>query len=183
MKRILISLAIACMALCTYAQKNLPVGIRSEITEIEQNDDTFSLFQYKDPDQRVGYYLSLLHTNGSVSFEILEMGNTSISSFDECCLYLGENYDQVLETLTGLVDLFSEPSGTTRELEARRSNGAEGLADSITVNCILRKGLLGKHLAIQFEGRKHPAEVQLSKSSVKSLISGVKFYRKLHPEK
>ena len=183
MKRILISLAIACMALCTYAQKNLPVGIRSEITEIEQNDDTFSLFKYKDQDESVGYYLSLLHTNGSVSFEIMEMGNTSISSFDECCLYLGENYDQVLEMLTGLVDLFSEPSGTTRELAARRSNGAERLTDTLTVNAVLRKGLLGKHLAIQFEGRKHPAEVQLSKSTLKSLISGVKFYRKLHPEK
>lgn len=182
MKRILIALALACLTLCSYAQKNLPAGMRSEITEIEQNDDTYTLFQYKDRDGNLGYYLSLLHTNGSVSFEILEMGNTSISSFDECCLYLGETYDQALEALTDLVDLFSEAAGTTRELEGRRTNGAEGLTDPITITCVLRKGLLGKHLDLRFEGRNRPAEVQLSKSSVKSLISGLKFHRKLHPK-
>lgn len=182
MKKILVSLAIACITLCSYAQKNLPVGMRSEITEIEQNDDAYSLFQYKDRDGNLGYYLSLVHTDMTLEAIFGDDANMSVSRFDECCLYLGETADDAQAALASLLDLLDEEPGTVREYDARLTNGAEMLTGKATVECLVRKSLFGKRLEFRFDGRYHLNEVQLTKGNVKSLIAGLKFYRKLHPK-
>ena len=61
MKRILTTIVLACVLTSAWAQ-DFPAGMRNEIVEIEQNEDEYSLFTYKDEDGAFGYYLSLGRT-------------------------------------------------------------------------------------------------------------------------
>ena len=60
MKRIIAITALACVLTSAWAQ-DYPAGLRREVVEIEQNEDTYSLFSYKDEDGTFGYYLGLRH--------------------------------------------------------------------------------------------------------------------------
>ena len=121
MKRILTTMVLACVLTSAWAQ-DFPAGMRNEIVEIEQNEDEYSLFTYKDEDGAFGYYLSL----GRV-FPILEAeifgGQTSLSHIDETCLCLGATKEEALATIEQLLALLEEPAGTTAAFQCRRSSG------------------------------------------------------------
>ena len=161
MKRILTTIVLACVLTSAWAQ-DFPAGMRNEIVEIEQNEDEYSLFTYKDEDGAFGYYLSL----GRV-FPILEAeifgGQTSLSHMDETCLCLG-----------------AEPAGTTAAFQCRRSSGGERLSVPDQANCVVVKRFLqGKRLNFQFVSGGRTADVDLTRSTLKALRWNLNLGKKL----
>ena len=176
MKRILTTIALACVLTSAWAQ-DFPAGMRKEIVEIEQNEDEYSLFTYKDEDGAFGYYLSL----GRV-FPILEAeifgGQTSLSHMDETCLCLGATKEEALATIEQLLALLEEPAGTTAAFQCRRASGGERLSVPDQANCVVVKRFLqgnvkrflqGKRLNFQFVSGGRTADVDLTRSTLKTL--------------
>ena len=140
MKRIITTLALACVLTSAWAQ-DFPAGMRREIVEIEQNDHEYSLFSYKEEDGSLGYYLSLGRVTPIVEAEIFG-GHTSFSHIDETCLCLGATKDEALATIESLLALLEEAPGTTAALPCRRSSGGDACpcrtrrtASSSSVSC------------------------------------------------
>ena len=160
MKRILATMVLACVLTSAWAQ-DFPAGMRNEIVEIEQNEDEYSLFTYKDEDGAFGYYLSEAEIFG---------GQTSISHMDETCLCLGATKEEALATIGQLLALLEEPAGTTAAFQCRRSSGGERLSVPDQANCVVVKRFLqGKRLNFQFVSGGRTADVDLSRSTLKAL--------------
>jgi hypothetical protein len=185
MKKVLLWAIIAITSLTfnpfSASAKDIPAGMRMEIAEDEDDDNEFVLFTYKDEDGTFGYYLGLGHEfNISEVFDITILGG-SISHIDEVCLYLGETADDALASLNALLGMFDKDVNTCVELPARLTTGAEGLAGSTTVNCIVKKKFIGgKYLQFHFVSGKHTAKTDLGKSSLKFLKKGLELDMKRH---
>lgn len=181
MKKILTAFVLAFVTVFASAQ-DIPAGVRMEFTEIEQNDFQYSIFSYKDGTGTVGYYLSLGREVDLL--EIFQDGDSdfSLGHVDEICLLLGATADEASATLDSLAALLDENPGTTAEFPCRLTGGAEKLSVPGTLNCLVVKRLLqGKRLCFQFVNGRHTAEVDLTKSSLKSLRWGFNLGRKMHP--
>ena len=178
MKRIITTLALACVLTSAWAQ-DFPAGMRREIVEIEQNDHEYSLFSYKEEDGSLGYYLSLGRVTPIVEAEIFG-GHTSFSHIDETCLCLGATKDEDLATIESLLALLDEAPGTTAAFQCRSSSGGERLSVPDQANCVVVKRFLqGKRLCFQFVSGEHTAEVDLTRSTLKSLRWNINLGKKL----
>ncbi len=180
MKRFLLTLAAAFVAFSSFAQ-NITAGVRYEAVEIEENDNEYSIFEYKDDDGTYGVYLSL-----GRSFPILEIISddslSSLSHFDETCLYVGKSYDDVIPFLDNLLALADQEQGSTAKFPCRLSSGSEKLMDSATATCmVVNRFLQTKRLSFIFSSGGHTAEADLTKSAIKSLRTSFAIYKKLHP--
>ncbi|MBO4843324.1 MAG: hypothetical protein J5490_01925 [Bacteroidales bacterium] len=182
MKRILITLAAACITLCAFAQ-NFPAGMRSELVEIEQDENEYSVFSYKDNDGTTGYYMSL----GTV-IPILEVigdnSSSSLSHIDETCLYMGETEEDALAFLDSLLELVDQEAGAVAKFPCRMTFGAESLGESSTATCmVVSRFLQTKRLSFIFSSGGHTAQADLTKSAIRSLRAGVVTYQRLHPKR
>ena len=168
MKRMIMAIALACVVTSAWAQ-DFPAGMRKEIVEIEQDDHEYSLFSYKDADGTFGYYLSLGRVYPIVDAEIFG-GHTSFSHFDETCLCLGATKEEALATIESMLALLEEAPGTTAAFQCRRSSGGERLSVPDQANCVVVKRFLqGKRLCFQFVSGEQTAEVDLTRSTLKTL--------------
>jgi len=174
MKKLLITLALLCLAVCAYAQRDIPAGGSIEVASLE-SDETFgdhvghgkqiSLYKVKDREGNPAFFLCVSHTVVSFTFGT-EDSNTSFSLPGGAALLdFGTTYEEAMAHLDALKDLFAEKDGTQKELACR---------DGSTVPCTLHKGFLGKHLEI--------ADTSITKGDIKSLIFSAKLSKKLHPD-
>ena len=168
MKKVLITLALALVTVLAFGQKKEPVGVRMEVVELEQNNNTHSIFSYKDEDGTFGYYLSLGH-----QIDLIEISGPrstgSISHVDETCIYLGANKEEVLATLDSMKELFAQPIGASAVFPCRKSN-LVGLGEASTTTCLVIKPVLStKRLSFTFISGGHTAEARLTKNALKSL--------------
>ena len=180
MKRLLTTLALACMTLFAVAQ-NSPIGMKMEIAEVEENDNEYAIFTYKDPDGTFGYYLSVGHV-----FDVMEIfgGNfsSSFSLVDETCLVMGETMDDASAFLDSLLEMLEEAPGTTADFPCRLTLGADRLFVPSTANAVVVKRFLqGKRLCFHFVNGDHSAEVDLTRSAIKTLRWNLNLHRKMHP--
>ena len=173
MKRILVSLALMCLAICAYAQRDIPAGGSMEVASIESDDSIggvgqgkeITIYKVKDNDGNPSFLLCVSHTLLSLTFGT-EDSNTSFSLPGGAVLLdFGTTYQEAMDNLDALLDLFSQKDGTQKELTCR---------DGSKTVCTLYKGLLGKHLDI--------ADTSISKSDIKSLKFSFKLSKKLHPD-
>ena len=182
MKRLLITIAATFVALSSFGQ-NITAGVRHEAVEVEDNDNEYSIFEYKDDDGTYGIYMSLGH-----SFPILEIitddSTSSLSHIDETCLYIGKSYDEVLPFLDNLLALVDQEQGSTAKFQGRLTAGSERLTESCTATCmVVNRFLQTKRLSFIFSSGGHTAEADLTKSAIKSLRTSFAIYEKLHPSK
>ena len=173
MKRILVTLALICMTFCAYAQRDIPAGGSMEVASIESDDSIggvgqgkqITMYKVKDNDGNPSFLLCVSHTMLSLTFGT-EDSNTSFSlPGGAVMLDFGTTYQEAMDNLDNLLEMFSEKDGTQKELTCR---------DGSTVLCTLHKGFLGKNLEI--------AETSISKSDIKSLKFSFKISKKLHPD-
>ena len=184
MKRIFTTLAIALIAVFAYAQNNTPAGMRFELAEYEDEDldNEYAVFSYKDDDGTVGYFLGLGHEFNIVKALRDDVKDVAISHIKEVCLYLGTTSAEAIEALDGLLKFLDEKTGTAKEFPCRMATGAEKLGDASTTTCIVTKRFLqAKRLCFHFTTGTHTAEVDLTKSAIKSLKNSLKLTLKLHP--
>ena len=176
MKRIIITLAFAFVTLFASAQiNNQPAGIRMEIGEIRDNDDVCVAFSYKDEDGTIGYYLSV-----GYQFDILEIFSENTSSsfghLDETCLVLGSTLEEALATVDSMLELYDKDPGTVIELPAREAVALERLGDETTATCmVVKRFLQAKRLCFHFTRGTLTAQVDLPKSSLRSIRGMIEF--------
>jgi hypothetical protein len=180
MKRNFFIAAIALMTMMCVKAQNIPAGMRMEVIEVGQDDNEYSIFQYKDPEGTTGYYLSLGHVTELLSMVRDDITDASFSHISEVCLPLGSTKEDVLTNLDKLLELFNQDKGTTAELACRLATGSERLGDESTATyTVVKRFLQGKRLSFQFTSGRRTAQADLTKSVVKQLKFGVKLDRKM----
>ena len=173
MRRILVTLALMCMAIFAYAQRDIPAGGSMEVASIESDDSVggigqgkqISMYKVKDNDGNPSFLLCVSHTMLSLSFGTEDSNSTFSLPGGAVLLDFGTTYQEAMDNLDALLEMFAEKDGTQKELS--------NLDGSKTV-CTLHKGFLGKNLEI--------AETSISKSDIKSLKFSFKISKKLHPD-
>lgn len=162
-----------CLTMGAYAQRDIPAGSSMEVASIESDDaiggigqgKQLTMYKVKDNDGNPSYLLCVSHTLVSLSFGT-EDSLTSIEiPGGAVVLDFGTTYQEAMDHLDALVEMFSEKDGAQMELACH---------DGSTTVCTLYKGLLGKHLDI--------AETSITKSDIKSLKFSFKISKKLHPD-
>ena len=159
MKKLFLAVVLACTAVISYAQRDVKPGRSLEVASVEQNDNNLYIYKVKDNDGNPAYYLSVSRVEYAFEAEI------TFSSSNGMVLLFGETYEDALENLEELLEMFTEDDGEQKEFTS---------IDGTKVLCTLHKGCLGKHLSI--------GEASLTKGSIKSLRYGLKVSKKLHPD-
>ena len=173
MKKVFVTFALVCMTICSYAQRDVPVGGCMEVASMETNNSIggvgvgkqITLYKVKDNEGNPGFFLCI--SNPTLTFSIGSAD--SMTSFGiptgGVLLDFGTTYDEAMDNIDSLLEMFDEENGTQKELVSR---------DGAPVVCTLNKGALGKSLRIE--------ETSLSKSNIKSLETSLKFSKKLHKD-
>jgi len=183
MKRLFYCLALLLIPTMMPAQQDIPAGMRMEISELELDDNEYSIFQYKDPDGTTAYYMSLGRVYKILGFFRDDITDMSFDHIDEVCIPLGNTKDEVIASLDDMLTLYDKAPGTTKEFPCRFTTGAERLGDSGTTMCtVVKRFLQGKRLSFQFVSGNRTAEADLRKSTVKNLKLNVKIENKLRPD-
>lgn len=164
MKKLLLCATLACLAFVSYAQRDVRAGGELEVASVESNDDYFAIYKVKDKAGTPSYFFSAGHVAASFNMELFN-AETTFSTGDGVILLFGETYEDALENLEELIELFSEDNGSIKEFSSK---------DGTPVAVVLHKGCLGKHLSIG------PASI--TRSAVKSLRTSLKISKKLHPD-
>lgn len=162
MKKWILTLTLACVAICSYAQQNIRPMDGMEIASVENNNNRITLYKVTDAEGNPGFYLGAIHVRILLTLEYL---NTTFSDADGPLLYLGASSEEAMNNLDALIALFSEEEGAQMEFTCR---------DGSTVAATIRKALLGKNLVIR--------ETSVAKSDIKSLKASFKIARKLRPD-
>ena len=174
MKRILVTVALMCMAICSYAQRDIPAGGCMDVASVETSNSIgdnvgfgkqVTLYKVKDNEGNPSFLLSISGVSLSLSVGTDISSSTLSIPTGGVLLDFGTTYQEAMDNLDALIDMFAEKDGTQKELICR---------DGSKVQCTLNKGFLGKHLDI--------AETSLTKSNVKSLKTSFKISKKLHPD-
>ena len=161
------------MAIFAYAQRDIPAGGSMEVASIESDDSVggigqgkqISMYKVKDNDGNPSFLLCVNHTMLSLSFGTEDSNSTFSLPGGAVLLDFGTTYQEAMDNLDALLEMFAEKDGTQKELSNR---------DGSKTVCTLHKGFLGKNLEI--------AETSISKSDIKSLIFSFKISKKLHPD-
>lgn len=182
-QKILLMVAVSMMTTATVNAQNIPVGMRIEVAEVEQNNNEYSIFTYKDDDESFGYYLGLGHVFHISELFLDNPTDMAFDHIDETCIWLGATADEAFATLDSILVLFDKEVDTKVEFRGRASTGSGRLGKPNATTCVVTKKMLGgKRLLFLFVSGKNQAETYLSKLAVKQLRMSFKVDRKLHPK-
>ena len=181
MKRIITMLALVCVAALAFAQNSSILRPRMEIAELETEvadmfDTRLEVFYMDDESPRM-YYLSLGR---------LGMG-TGILQIDfdplfELFVPLGGTLEEAIARMEEIKGYYALPKLSTAEL-----SGSFALAypnDTLVTVTVTRRQLLFSRLlefSIPTGTEGIVRATHISKSDFSSLLSSVKFYKKIHP--
>jgi len=174
MKRFLVTLALVCLTIGAYGQRDIPAGGCMDVASVETND-TFgdhvgtgkevTLYKVKDNEGNPSFFLCISQALATFSFGTEDLSTVFTLPGGGVMLDFGTTYQDALDSLETLLDLFDEKDGAQKELACR---------DGSTIVCTLHKAFLGKHLSI--------GDTSLTKSDIKGLRTGLKISKKLHPD-
>ena len=170
MKKVLLIAATIMMALMNVQAKDIPTGMRMEIIEADEEDkNQYSIFQYKDDDGTVGYYMSV----GRYT-ELLGLIRDDLASRDE-----------VVTSLDKMLEQMGKANGTTIEYDCRLATWGQRLGEKAKTTCIVTKRFLqSKRLCFYFNsGGNRTTYADLTKSGIKSMRLSVKIDIRLHPDR
>ncbi len=184
MKKVLLIAATIMMALMNVQAKDIPAGMRMEIIEADEEDkNQYSIFQYKDDDGTVGYYMSVGRYTELIGLNRNDM-SASFGQYDEVCLYMGSTRNDVIESLDNMLTLMTKDKGTTAEFQCRLATWGQRLGEKAKTTCIVTKRFLqSKRLCFYFNSGKRTTYADLTKSGIKSMRLSVKLDIRLHPDR
>ena len=180
-KKLMILLLCAIIMGTAYAQ-NQPVNMRVEGTEVEFDDDEFTIFTYKDSeaDDSFGYYLSLGRVTKFLGAD--EIFSMEVFNIYEVAIWLGATADEALATLGSMIDLYDMDVDTSVEFNGRASTNSFKLGESVTSTCTVMKRFFGgKRLEFLFPVGRYQAVCYVRKSVLKDLRTNFKIDIKLNP--
>ena len=174
-------LVLLCVTVSAFAQDSSLLRQRMEIAQVEAEiaesiETSLEVFYMDDESPRV-YYLSL--GNLGVGTDIVQI---NFDPLFELFIPLGGTLDEAIARMEEIKDFYNEPRLATTEL-----TGCFALAypndDLVTVTVTRRQMVFTKLLEFSLptgsEGIVRATHI--SRSDFSSLLSGLKLYRKLHP--
>jgi len=179
-KTTMLALLCAVFPILSYAQDNGSIfRPRIEIVEIEESEGNHTcteleVFYMNDESPRT-YYLSVGH---------LGIGNDIVQiKFDpifELFIPLGDNLSDAIAKLQEIKDFCKQPAEATMELEGCLTAAYPN--DNLETVTLTRRNLIFSKL-VEFSVPRDGLvrATYLSKSNIGTLLSGVKFYQKIHP--
>ena len=185
MKKLLLIAATIMMALMNVQAKDIPAGMRMEIIEADEEDkNQYSIFQYKDNDGTVGYYMSVGRYTELLGLIRDDLAST-FGQYDEVCLYMGSTRDEVVTSLDKMLEQMGKANGTTIEYDCRLATWGQRLGEKAKTTCIVTKRFLqSKRLCFYFNsGGNRTTYADLTKSGIKSMRLSVKLDIRLHPDR
>lgn len=183
MKKFLVALAFASVAILSFGQNKSIIRPRMEIvkTETEVNgtfNTELEVFYMNDENPRM-YYASL----GNLGIG----GNIVQLEFDpifELFIPLGGTLEEAVAKLEEIKGLFKMPKKSSTELSGHFSV-AYPTGDPVTVTVTRRQGISKLlEFSIPVSGSENLIRATyLSKSDIGGLLTSLKIYRKMHPKK
>ena len=180
-RRTIAVLLFAAASLTVFAQTS-KIPQRNEIVQISSDDedtvnpDIFEVFD-QPVDGQHHYYLSVGHLGfGDEVVQVL------FDPIFELFIPLGDTLDEAIATMESLKALFKEKPGTVMEVEGCLAFGFPNSDKLEKVTVTYRKLLLSKNLMFSVEREGYIRATYVARSEFNSLVSGVKFYKKLHPK-
>ena len=163
MRNLFLTLAVALFAMVSCGTQNkLPPGGVASLTSAESGNDQFAIYKVRDDDDNPAYILAANHTLVSFNYSTLDVSG-GFGFGDGKALFLGENFEDAMESLDELIALFEMPDGTQKEYPCWEE-------ESVTI--VLHRGILGRSLSI--------GDASLSRGELKSLRYNFKSSRKVH---
>ncbi|MBO7070858.1 MAG: hypothetical protein J6W09_06155 [Bacteroidales bacterium] len=178
MKRIILTLMLACISVFAFAQKSSLLRPRMEIAEITKEEKTrLEIFYMNDESPRM-YYLSLGNLGVGSDYVQLE-----IDPATELFLPLGGTVDEAIDRMEQLISLYKMDNMESTEVDGYFSL-LYPTGDLMPVKVTYTKLLLSNVLAFSI-----PTEIQdvvratyVHRSDMRSILSSLKFYKKLYPK-
>ncbi len=175
MKKILSFFAFLAISAGAFAQ-NSGIPFIREIASVRENDETaLQLFYIPQDNGEKLFYLDL-GTLG-IGDEVLQI---NVDPVNRLFVPLGGSVAEAEEALNSLIELCSEPNGTTQELSICFAplfpNDTRELAQVSA-----RKVLLTRNLAFILERDEYKRVTYVTRANLKSMLSGLKFHHKLYP--
>lgn len=178
MKRIVTlfaALSLLLIPTLSSAQNEKPrLQARASIAVFEEEVSHFEVFPMEMRDGTRQYYLSL--GEAFVGTHKFGVGTTVLEVF----VYLGNTMDEALAYMQSMLPWFDEAKGTQHEVQGRLiAIQPDGELQPLQVTS---GKTLGRWLEFSVEMDGAVLNANIYKRPFKSLISSVKFYRKLHPK-
>lgn len=152
---------------------------RKEIAVIEEDDNGFTRLELfsMDRDDGEAYYLSV----GCLGYGDRFI-QVYIDPFHELFIPLGTTLDEAEATLQQLKDFFKQPKGATMEIMGCfNSFIPDDNRESVTLTHT--RLLLNDQIRFSIEREDELRATFVSRSDINSMLSSLKFYRKIHPKK
>lgn len=166
---------LALMPLFASAQDS-PIPIRMEITKFEANNGQVELeaFQLIKNGEK-SYYLSVGHLG--VGDEIIQI---QFDPLFELFIPLGDTLEEAIDTMEDMKEYFDKPSGEKFEMPGCLAVGFP-TNDQLTVTIVPRRVFLTRNLIFKLVYDGYERNTYVPRSNFVSILSGLKFYKKLHP--
>lgn len=176
MKRIIATIAIALTALSASAQLS-KFPQRNEITTIEENEQV--VLEVFDAPNDSGHHYYLTVGNLGVGDDVIQF---QVDPLFELFIPLGETLEEALETLENLKALYKSAPGDSMEISGCLCLGIPKEDQMEPVTVTYRKVLLSKMLEFSVKRGDAVRATHIGRTNFNSAVSGVKFYKKLHPK-
>lgn len=171
-------LLLAVLPVLASAQgKKIPQRIEISSLEIEDVTGTDEIEVFNSPANGANHYYLSAGRPG-IGDKVVQV---MIDPASELFIYLGDTLEDAIKTLEGLKALFKNAPEEPVEYQGCLCVGfpKENL-EPVSVSLV--KVLLSKNLQFSVKRGEYYRAAYVSKSSVSSMLSGAKFYRKLHPK-
>ena len=175
MKKIVAIFVLLACYFATFAQESMPQ--RLEVAQIEDSDGNTICSVFNMPNEGQNHYWLDVGTLGHGD-EVIQVYMDPLSHL---YIPLGDTLDEAIETLTKLRDYCKETPGTAMEMNGSLRPIFPDPDKMETVTVTARKALSRK-LEFSLQREDYIRATYVSKSDLGSLLSSVKFYRKLHPK-
>lgn len=179
MKRIITTLALACVTAFAFAQNSSILRPRIEIVEVsaEENNTEIEVFYMNDETPRT-YYLSLGHLG--VGTDIVQLNFDPVY---EVFIPLGKNIEESVAKMEEIKAMYSMPRRQSTEIVgcfAALYPNDKPVTFTVTSRRLLGSKILEFSIPTDTDGIVRATYVY--KANFSSLLSSLKIYRRLHPK-
>ena len=170
-------LLLAAFSVSAVAQST-QIPVIMEIASVESNEGSDVLQVFNMPkDDSDNYFLCVGHLG--VGDDIIQF---NIDPVYQLFIPLGNTLSEALDKLQQMQALFKESQGTSIEVQGCLAFGfPNDKYEPVTVTS--RKALLSRSLEFSIHREDYMRATYIQRSDFSSIVSSLKFYKKLHPSK
>ena len=178
MKKLIITLALACVAVLAFGQQKKVLRPRLEVAQVESDGLEIEVFYMDDESPRT-YYLSL--GNLGIGGHLVSI---DMDPLFELFIPLGNTLEESIAKMEEIKEFYKQPRLSTMEIIGNFST-VYPTDELINVTVTRRQRLFSKVLEFSIPTAGSETVVRnthISKVDFNSLLGSLKIYKKLHPK-